>query len=88
MPASNQTDVSPEAMQSRIQQARREAETLKDRIKRKKDELADTTRTSILPPVVRASRGAFLLLARQHADAPTNLLAIHTFNPQAASLDS
>lgn len=37
-------DVSPEAMQSRIQQARREAETLKDRIKRKKDELCDTSR--------------------------------------------
>ncbi|KJZ76258.1 Guanine nucleotide-binding protein subunit beta [Hirsutella minnesotensis 3608] len=36
-------DVSPEAMQARIQQARREAETLKDRIKRKKDELSDTT---------------------------------------------
>jgi guanine nucleotide-binding protein G(I)/G(S)/G(T) subunit beta-1 len=39
-------DVSPEAMQGRIQQARREAETLKDRIKRKKDDLADTTRKS------------------------------------------
>jgi chromosome segregation ATPase len=37
-------DVSPEAMQSRIQQARREAESLKDRIKRKKDDLADATR--------------------------------------------
>ncbi|KAK7711505.1 G protein subunit beta [Diaporthe eres] len=37
-------DVSPEAMQARIQQARREAETLKDRIKRKKDELSDTAR--------------------------------------------
>ena len=37
-------DIGPEAMQSRIQQARREAETLKDKIKRKKDELADTTR--------------------------------------------
>jgi hypothetical protein len=36
-------EVTPEAMQARIQQARREAETLKDRIKRKKDELADTT---------------------------------------------
>jgi guanine nucleotide-binding protein G(I)/G(S)/G(T) subunit beta-1 len=36
--------VSAEVMQGRIQQARREAETLKDRIKRKKDELADTTR--------------------------------------------
>ena len=40
------SEVSPEAMQARIQQARREAETLKDRIKRKKDELADTTRKS------------------------------------------
>lgn len=43
-------DVSPEAMQARIQQARREAETLKDRIKRKKDELSDTTRTSSIEP--------------------------------------
>jgi hypothetical protein len=39
-------DVSPEAMQTRIQQARREAENLKDRIKRKKDDLADGTRKS------------------------------------------
>lgn len=47
------SDVSPEAMQARIQQARREAETLKDRIKRKKDELADTARkwNASLPPV-------------------------------------
>jgi hypothetical protein len=52
---SQSSEVSPEAMQARIQQARREAETLKDRIKRKKDELADTTRTS---PV------AMLLVAR------------------------
>lgn len=37
-------DVSPEAMQTRIQQARREAENLKDRIKRKKDDLADGSR--------------------------------------------
>lgn len=44
MNSSSANDVSPEAMQARIQQARREAETLKDRIKRKKDELADTTR--------------------------------------------
>jgi len=36
--------VSPEAMQTRIQQARREAENLKDRIKRKKDDLADGSR--------------------------------------------
>jgi hypothetical protein len=47
MNSQGQSEVSPEAMQSRIQQARREAETLKDRIKRKKDELADTTRTSL-----------------------------------------
>jgi hypothetical protein len=33
-------------MQTRIQQARREAENLKDRIKRKKDDLADGTRKS------------------------------------------
>jgi thymidylate kinase len=37
-------DVTPEQMQQRITAARREAEGLKDRIKRKKDELADTTR--------------------------------------------
>jgi hypothetical protein len=42
-------DVSPEAMQTRIQQARREAENLKDRIKRKKDDLADGTREFSLP---------------------------------------
>lgn len=44
MNSTGPSDVSPEAMQARIQQARREAESLKDRIKRKKDELADTTR--------------------------------------------
>jgi hypothetical protein len=33
----------PETIQQRIQIARRDAEALKDRIKRKKDELADTT---------------------------------------------
>jgi hypothetical protein len=43
-PANMSNDVSPDQMQARIQQARREAETLKDRIKRKKDELADGTR--------------------------------------------
>jgi hypothetical protein len=34
-----------ETIQQKIQLARRDAEALKDRIKRKKDELADTTRT-------------------------------------------
>jgi len=38
-------DVSGEQMQGKITAARREAEGLKDRIKRKKDDLADTTRT-------------------------------------------
>lgn len=46
MDSQRPNDVSPEAMQARIQQARREAEGLKDRIKRKKDELADTSRKS------------------------------------------
>merc|ERR1711964_183184 len=40
-------EVSPDQMQARIQQARREAENLKDRIKRKKDELADGTLSGI-----------------------------------------
>lgn len=38
--------MSAESIQQKIQIARRDAEALKDRIKRKKDELADTTRTS------------------------------------------
>lgn len=38
-------DMSAETIQQKIQIARRDAEALKDRIKRKKDELADTTRT-------------------------------------------
>lgn len=37
-------DLSGEQMQAKITAARREAEGLKDRIKRKKDDLADTTR--------------------------------------------
>ena len=36
-------DLSAESIQQKIQIARRDAEALKDRIKRKKDELADTT---------------------------------------------
>lgn len=38
------SDMSGEQMQAKITAARREAEGLKDRIKRKKDDLADTTR--------------------------------------------
>ena len=37
-------DISGEQMQAKITAARREAEGLKDRIKRKKDDLADATR--------------------------------------------
>ena len=36
-----------ESIQTKIQIARRDAEALKARIKRKKDELADTTRKSM-----------------------------------------
>ena len=43
-------DMSAESIQQKIQIARRDAEALKDRIKRKKDELADTTRTSAHQP--------------------------------------
>ena len=42
-------DMNAETIQQRIQIARRDAEALKDRIKRKKDELADTTRQYSLP---------------------------------------
>jgi guanine nucleotide-binding protein G(I)/G(S)/G(T) subunit beta-1 len=42
-------DMSAESIQQKIQIARRDAEALKDRIKRKKDELADTTRMSSRP---------------------------------------
>jgi len=42
------TDMTGEQMQAKITAARREAEGLKDRIKRKKDELADTSRMLIL----------------------------------------
>ena len=41
-------DMTGEQMQAKITAARREAEGLKDKIKRRKDELADTSRT-ILP---------------------------------------
>ena len=37
-------DMSGEQMQAKITSARREAEGLKDRIKRRKDDLADTSR--------------------------------------------
>jgi guanine nucleotide-binding protein G(I)/G(S)/G(T) subunit beta-1 len=42
-------DGNAESIAQRIQIARRDAEALKDRIKRKKDELADTTCKSTTP---------------------------------------
>ncbi len=62
MNSQGQNDVSPEAMQARIQQARREAENLKDRIKRKKDELADTTRRLSCHPIVPVALSLLPLL--------------------------
>lgn len=43
-------DMTGEQMQAKITAARREAEGLKDKIKRRKDELADTSRTILLAP--------------------------------------
>ena len=44
------SEMSGEQMQAKIAAARRDAEGLKDKIKRKKDELADTSCESKLPP--------------------------------------
>jgi hypothetical protein len=54
------TDLSGEQMQAKITAARREAEGLKDRIKRKKDDLADTSRKfkATLPSHSQISRMA------------------------------
>jgi guanine nucleotide-binding protein G(I)/G(S)/G(T) subunit beta-1 len=43
-------DMNQETIQQKIHVARRDAEALKDRIKRKKDELADTTRMLFFRP--------------------------------------
>jgi guanine nucleotide-binding protein G(I)/G(S)/G(T) subunit beta-1 len=43
------SEVSPDQMQARIAAARREAEVLKERIKARKDTLADTSRKSTPP---------------------------------------
>ena len=44
------SDVNAESIQNKISLARRDAEALKDRIKRKKDDLADTTRECSICP--------------------------------------
>jgi hypothetical protein len=54
-------DIGADSIQQRIQIARRDAEALKDRIKRKKDELADTTR--MLPLSAPRCQHASLLCA-------------------------
>ena len=46
------SEMTGEQMQAQIAAARRDAEGLKDRIKRKKDELADTSCESNLPVCV------------------------------------
>lgn len=59
-------DANAESIQQKIQIARRDAEALKDRIKRKKDELADTTcewHTTLLLD---------MLLRRWHSRSLTN----------------
>jgi hypothetical protein len=52
-------DMNSEQMQTKITAARREAEGLKDRIKRKKDDLADTSRMyqTLDRPVIRCEIG-------------------------------
>ena len=49
------SEMSGEQMQAKIAAARRDAEGLKDRIKRKKDELADTSCESRLPTFIERS---------------------------------
>ena len=49
---------SVDQMQARIQSARREAEGLKDKIKRKKDELADGSRESLPRCVAAVMQGS------------------------------
>jgi hypothetical protein len=49
-------DMTGEQMQAKITAARREAEGLKDKIKRRKDELADSSRT-ILPALSDTRNG-------------------------------
>lgn len=51
------SELSSEQMQAKITAARREAESLKDKIKRRKDELADTT-CKLFPVPVMLFRSA------------------------------
>lgn len=66
-------------MQARIQQARREAEGLKDRIKRKKDELADTSRMFTFPGLTALYHKLSSIEWLQPAGAQLNLDSMHRF---------
>lgn len=71
-------DGSAESIQQKISIARRDAEALKDRIKKKKDELADTTRMFLHAcPSVHLAIPANLppQSAMSHANAPRRSLA-------------
>ena len=65
------SEMSGEQMQARIISARRDAESLKDRIKSKKDELADTSCESPADPISALSvelchgLGSYPLLTRE-----------------------
>lgn len=49
------SEMSGEQMQAKIAAARRDAESLKDKIKRKKEELADTSCASKAPACIERS---------------------------------
>lgn len=77
-------DMSGEQMQAKITAARREAEGLKDKIKRRKDELADTTRMSFSPlcrpdgsvSVVTCMTASCRVLSRSPTDHPVRTRAM------------
>ena len=77
-------DMSAESVQQKIAIERRDAENLKDRIKRKKDELADTTREPPCPLrclllqsclVIRSSNADSIQFAMSHVRVSTSCLA-------------
>ena len=73
---SGQNAISGEEMQSKIATARRDAESLKDRIKRRKDELADTSRKSpSRTPVKFSISPRFLVLRMGAFDGSSKRLA-------------
>jgi predicted histidine transporter YuiF (NhaC family) len=67
---------SNEQMQAKIQAARREAEALKDKIKTRKDALADTSRTST--PVI-------LILASASSSSAKSLPAHFALTPSVVN---